>query len=240
MLLALSSWPFICHGFLPLCYFDMNFRLLLLVSVASWLISVSLSGQQEDISDNILWSGMQLRKAWGDGWSGQLQPIFRFNQDIGAYANSSIDYSIRRNMGKDWYVQLIGRTWFMPNRGDRQFIWTDIGKSFKIPALSLSVSNRLRWHLALDINDNFDADFLRLLVQLVPTTSWKLKPTFAVETWYQFNAANTITRLRINPGLRYRFNDEISLSTTLWIQNDINIANERRDKLWVAILTYNL
>lgn len=128
----------------------------------------------------------------------------------------------------------------MPDRSDRQFLWFEIGHSTKISTLGLSLSNRVRWHLALDVNDVFDADFLRYKIQFVPINSWKVKPTFAFEPWLQFNGFNSIRRLRIEPGLRFTFSDTLSLTTTLWRQLDINREIHRSDNLWVTALVIKL
>ncbi len=222
----------------------MRFRLLVISFIAILYNPPHLSAQTTTPAsipgDNILWAGTQIRSTIGDKWSWQVQPIFRYNNNLGDYQNASIDYSIRRKLSDRWHVQLLGRTWFMPDRRDRQFIWTDIAYKLPIPSLSLSMTNRLRYHLALDIDGNFDADFVRHIIQFVPTTSWKLKPTFGFETWYQFNGENGIRRIRIEPGLRYEINKQFGI-TTLWRrQNDINKDNERRDNLWVLALVVKL
>ena len=190
--------------------------------------------------DHILWAGTQIRSTIGDKWSWQVQPIFRYNNNLADYQNSSLDYSIRRKLNNRWHIQLLGRTWFMPDRRDRQFIWTDIAYNLPIPSLSISMTNRMRYHLALDIDGNFDADFMRHMIQLVPSTKWKLKPTFGFETWYQFNGEDGIRRLRFEPGLRYTINKQFGITTMWRRQNDINKESQRRDNLWVAALVVKL
>ncbi len=193
-------------------------------------------------SDNVLWASVQLRKKFSPDWSLQVQPIIRYDQDISSYQNASLDVSLRRNLGAGWHVQLLGRTWAMPNRSDRQFLWLDVGHSAVIPSLKLAINNRVRFHQAFDIGGFTDLDYIRYIIQLVPTNSWKLKPTLAFEPWFILNDVDIYRVARIEPGLRYKFNDTFGL-TTIW-RREIDTNSETDVKitrnLWVVALVYNL
>lgn len=193
-------------------------------------------------SDNILWASVQLRKKFSPKWSLQVQPIVRYDQDISSYQNASLDLSLRRNLGAGWHVQLLSRTWAVPDRSDRQFLWLDVGHSATIPSLKLAINNRVRFHQAFDIGGFTDLDYIRYIIQLVPTNSWKLKPTLAYEPWFILNDVDIFRVARIEPGLRYKFNDTFGL-TTIWrreidTNSDTDIKITRN--LWVVALVYNL
>jgi len=191
---------------------------------------------QIDNSDHILWAGAQIRKQIDPNWGFQLQPIIRYNNDISDYQNTSIDYSLRRKLNNHWHVQVLGRTWFMPDRADRQFLWIDIGRGDKIFNSKINLTNRIRWHNAFDIGGFTDPDFIRYMIQFVPNTNWKVKPRFGFEPWLQLNGFNSIRRLRFEPGLMFQFSPKIGLTTIWRRQNDINREMNRYDNLWVVAL----
>lgn len=191
-------------------------------------------------SDNVLWASVQLRKKFNPQWSLQVQPIIRYDNDISSYQNSSIDFSLRRNLGSHWHVQVLTRTWAMPDREDRQFFWFDVGHRTTIPSLKLGVSNRVRFHQAFDIGPFTDLDYVRYLIQLVPTNDWKLKPTLGYERWFKLNDVTTYRLSRIEPGLRYQFNDTFGLTTVWRREIDTNSEQKITRNLWVVALVYNL
>lgn len=200
------------------------------------IISYTLSAQV----DNVLWAGTQIRKKFDDKWSLQVQPIIRYNNNFGTYQNSSLDISLRRNLGNNLFVGVLSRSWAIPNGPYRQFLWLDFGHKFKIPELQLSVSNRVRYHLALDNSAGVQQDYIRYSLQLVPATSWKLKPTLAFEPWFILNDIDIYRTHRIEPGLRYQFNETFGL-TTIWrreVDKNNDLTVERN--LWVVAVVYNL
>ena len=225
-----------------LSFFNLYSRLLRIVS-ASVLLSLlffpKIADAQEDNSDNILWSGVQFQKSVDD-WTFHLRPIVRFDQNFGSYSNSSIDLAVKKKFGSNWNGQIIARTWFMPGRSDRQFIWSNISHTAKIPALGLSMTNRLRWHLAIDVNGVFDPDFLRHIISFVPTKSSKVKPYFGFESWYQFNGFNSLRRFRIEPGIKASLSDQLGLNVIWQRQLDVNREFKRQDNLWVVNLVVKL
>ncbi len=192
-------------------------------------------------TDNVLWASVQLRKKFSPKWSLQVQPIVRYDENISSYQNSSLDISLRRNLGPNWHLQVLSRTWAIPNGNTRQFLWLDVAYKTKVPSLNISVINRLRYHQAFDTGPNIDQDYLRYIVQIVPTTSWKLKPTIAYERWFILNDVNVFRRFRIEPGLRYQFNDTYGLTGIWRRESDINDVEDIiiNRNLWVVALVYN-
>ena len=204
------------------------------------LLAVLSSAQSYGQSDNILWSSVQFRKKFNPQWSLQLQPIVRFDEDISSYQNASLDISVKRNLGAGWHVQALSRTWSMPNRSDRQFLWFDVGHNTTIPSLKIAVTNRLRYHHAFDIGDFVDLDYFRYILQFVPTNTWKLKPTFAYERWIILNDVLIHRTARIETGLRYKFNDTFGLNAMWRREIDTDSENNITRNLWVVAFIYNM
>lgn len=113
-------------------------------------------------TDNVMWSGLRLRKQVKPNLSLQIQPFFRFNDDFGSYQNSSIDISLRHSFNKTWYAQVLSRTWFLPDGfKDQQFLWIDVGFKTPLPGLSLMMTNNTRLHYSLINDTQLTRDFIR-------------------------------------------------------------------------------
>lgn len=190
--------------------------------------------------DNILWASTQIRKQISEDYSFQFQPIIRYNNDFGSYQNYSLDFSLRRKLDNVWHVQFLSRTWIVPDRSDRQFVWFDIGHKSLLPKLSLSMVNRLRYHHAFTIAETQDPDYFRYLLQFVPTTSWKLKPTFGLEYWWHLSDEPGVIRGRVEPGLRYQFSERYGINFIWRIQYVSADEIKGRQNLWVVALVHHL
>jgi len=198
--------------------------------------SVSINCQ----TDNILWAGVKVQKPLSDKWGLALLPYMRYNEDLSAYQNTSVDYSVRYNFSSQWYLQLLGRTWLIPEDPNRQFVWVDIAYIESLPTLSLRWTNRLRWHQALDINNSVDPDYIRYWSQLRLLNKGKIHPLFGIEIWMRTKDTPDLSRIRIEPGLRYDVSPDINLLLMLRRQNFINIEKPRGDNLWVLLLTFDI
>lgn len=161
-------------------------------------------------SDNILWSSVQVTKSLDKKNSVAFKPIIRHNQDISKYQNFSLDASYRRQLGKNWYAQFLTRYWFIPNNTNRYFMWYEIGYGTRIKKSKLS--SYIRFHNAIDIKKNIDPDFFR----------WKTKWTFpavgkftfemSLEPWYRLDTVNQWVRMRYEPGINYKINNDWTFS----------------------------
>ena len=210
-------------------------RLIGVLGILYFSFFSSLQGQD---NDNVLWSGLRFRDQLTPDWSLQVQPFFRFNEDLGGYQNISIDLSIRRNLNKKWYVQFLSRTWFLPEGfKDQQFLWFDIGIRSHLGPLSLNMNNHLRLHYAVIDGTKLAADFIRYKLSFVPATNWKFKPTFAFEPWWQLNGVNDFERYRIEPGFTYSFNKQLSF-IFIWRRQN-HILPSFYQNFWVAVMSYN-
>ncbi len=213
----------------------MTGRVLLLWLGILLLVAGDVSAQPQN--DNVLWSALRFRNQLNSKWSIQVQPFFRFNQDLGAYQNSSIDLSVRRNLGPHWYVQFLSRSWFIPDGiRDQQFLWLDIGMRSKLPNLGLNMNNSLRWHNALIDETLLARDFIRYKLAFSPDNDWKFKPTFAIEPWFQLNGVNDFERYRIEPGFVYSFTAQMSF-VFIWRRQN-HILPKFQQNFWVAVMSW--
>lgn len=189
-------------------------------------------------TDNRLWSSLRLRKQISPDTRIDLRPIMRHDQDISNYRNTSIDIALHRKLRNGWSVQFLSRTFFIPDAQDVQFLWLDFAHVFKNS--NIAFTNRVRMHYALDLGDIPQRDFIRYHSSLTPTVSWKVKPIFAIEPWFQLNGINNMTRIRYEVGLLFPKVSHYNFAIIYMRQNSENTLPSTNENLWVATLTYNL
>lgn len=192
------------------------------------------------VTDYQSWSIVQFSKSIDDKTSVALTPIVRHFNNLTQYQNSSIDYSIRRKLGKGWHAQLLGRTWFMPERTNRQFLWLDVGYSRKIKQSKLA--SHIRVHYALDIKDqpNPDADFIRWMTKWSFPSFGKFTATFGYEPWLRLNGFSELQRVRYEPEIKFAFNSNTTLTTRYRFERSIKIEPELNFDVWVIVLSFKL
>ncbi len=198
------------------------------------IVHTTLSTAQTD--DNIIWASIKVQKNIDQKTTIAVAPIFRFNEDISNYQNSSIDISAKRKLNKSWSFQILARTWFVPNSKKRQFLWFDLGYNKKFEKFNIGSS--LRMHYALDVYDNPDADFIRWKTTFSVLKLGKIKPFIAIEPWLRLNKANNIQRFRIEPGFKYKFNEQIDLLTMYRREASVNLDPEINVNMYVITLSY--
>lgn len=186
--------------------------------------------------DNILWSSMRLRTLLNEKTRLDIRPIMRHNNNISDFQNSSIDIAIRRKLKNGWFVQLLGRTWFMPNAHGRQFIWPDVGHSFTYN--NINITNRVRWHLALDLGGFQDNDFIRWQTVIAPKVDWPIKPFLAIEPWVGLNGTVNLKRMRYEPGINWSISKAHNLTVMYRRQNAENVDPGVDQNHYVVTFTY--
>lgn len=184
-------------------------------------------------NDNINWSSIQLQIKLSEKTTFNAKPIFRLDEDISNFQNASIDIFAKYNLGKGWSTQLTSRTWFIPNQKNRQFVWPDLAYSFTKG--NIKVNNRIRYHLALDINGRKDPDFIRYIIQ-VAYSKGKVKPFIGVEPWFRLNGIEQWQRIRYILGVSWKLNDIYSLSFTYWKQESFNLEPMESTNVWLLNL----
>jgi len=188
-------------------------------------------------NDHINWSSFQLQKEVSKKVTLNVKPIFRFNEDLSNFQNMSVDIFASYKLGKGWKTQLSSRTWFVPDQKPRQFIWPDLSYGFSKGRLK--IDNRLRYHLALDINDREDPDFLRWSIRIMHNKG-KVKPFLAFEPWLRLNGIEKIQRLRYMPGVNWKLNQTYSLSFIYWKQESVNLEPKESTNIWLLNLVVRI
>lgn len=208
----------------------MNFLLVLFV------LTTSIMATAQDT--NLTWTGFDLRIPLDSKSQIDLKPIMRHNLNGDGYQNSSLDVSYKRSFYQGFFAQLLGRTWFMPEARYRLFFWLDVGKNWSFDKFKLT--QKLRIHYALDVNDNFDADFVRLFTTLTLPLSDKLKVTLNLEPWLSLNDDIGFSRYRIEPGFAWSINNQLSLGVVYRRQSDFLLNPINYQNHIVSTIVYKL
>ena len=211
--------------------------MLIRICLLIFFIGCSLS---ENIAqaDNISWSSVRLRHQLSDKTRVDLRPIVRHNQDFSNYQNTSIDVAIHHKLPKNWFIQFLSRTWFLPDSPEGQFLWGDVGHQWKHEKFTLT--NRVRLHISLNINEINPADWIRYQTVITPKVPWKVKPFLSIEPWWQLGSAQEFRRIRYEPGVNYKLADKFNLTVMYRRQDTLNIDPSNDQNHYVITLTYNL
>ena len=204
------------------------------IIITCFLIN-SVKAQTED---NILWSQLSLHKKFDEKNALYITPTLRTNNNLKSYQNSSIDIHYAHKVYKHWGLGFISRTWFVPDAGDRQFLWFDIRYSTSINAIK--VFSGLRYHLALDINENIDPDFIRWKTKLTFPSFGILTPHLAIEPWLRLNGFEQLQLVRYEPGVDLQLQKNLKLSMTYWRQETINLEPNSNFNIYVVKATYSI
>lgn len=199
----------------------------------------SSSNVHAQTNDNIIWASMKMQANLGDKTTFAIAPIFRLNDDISDYQNMSIDISLKHKLSKNWSVQLLERTWFIPNGTNRQFLWLDViyGKGFG----NIHLSSGLRYHYAFDIKENIDGDFIRWKTIFSLLNFGKIKPFFGIEPWFQTDGKiGDFRNIRYILGFNYKLSDQLGLMLKYWRQETMNIEPLRNFNIYLVTLSYSL
>ena len=212
----------------------MNKYVLCFLGLFLWVLP-NVKAQKDD---NIAWLSMSSTTKIQKDLSFTLTPIIRLNEDFESYQNFSLDYAFKRKINTNWSAVLFGRTWFLPDGTNRQFLWVDATYSQKLK--DISWSHRVRFHQAFDINEVTDPDYIRYFQQIKYTGWGKFQPVIGLELWYGLNGISQFERLRYTPGFAYKFNDAMTLSAVLWRQETINLDNPIQSNIYRINLAFNL
>lgn len=207
----------------------------ILLFISFLLATLDIYGQ---VNDNILWASIKLNKKINATTSWSLAPITRYVQDISNYANTSVDVSLRRKLNDSFYGQVLSRTWFIPNGTNRQFIWLDVNHTTSIHRIKLS--NNIRFHYAIDIEDRNDPDYIRWKATASIPGIGRFEPSFAIEPWLRLNGFSAFQRIRYEPGLSVSLHKSIKFSFVFRREKSINIIPQKIFNMYVTTISYTL
>ena len=192
---------------------------------------------EAQINDNIIWASVKTTKTLSAKTSLYFAPILRLNNDITSYQNSSIDFAINYKLSSNWHLQLLSRTWFIPDEPGRQFAWLDVG--YRTPIGKYNLSSHARLHLALDINERDDPDYLRWKTTFY-FPKWKnLTPHLAIEPWLRINDNMQLQRMRYEPGIIIGLKNNLRLNLVYRREDSVNLLPYRRFNMFVITMIFN-
>jgi hypothetical protein len=213
----------------------MDYLKTLLLFIAFYAVSLPLYCQ---VNDNILWASVKFNKKINSITSWSLAPITRYDQNVSNYANTSVDVSLRRKMNDSFYAQLLSRTWFIPNGANRQFMWLDVNHTTSIHGIKLS--NNIRYHYAIDIEDRNDPDYIRWKVTASIPGIGRIEPSFSIEPWWRMNGFTEIQRIRFEPGVSIDFLENMKFIFVFRREKSINIKPQKIFNMYVTTISYSL
>ncbi len=204
------------------------------------IMCMSVFGLHELVGqvDNSLWSSFRIRHQLSEKTTIDFRPIFRFNDDISSYQNSSIDLVIHHKLPKGFFIRFLSRTWFLPNSPEGQFLWGDIG--YQLKHEKFTYTSFMRMHLSLNTNDINPNDFIRYKGTIAPKVPWKFKPFITSGIWYQINGVNDFRRVRYEAGFSYPITKESNFAAIYRRQNSVGIDPSNDQNHFVVTVTYNL
>ncbi len=194
---------------------------------------------QAQTDDNIIWASLKVQKKIDDKTSVSIAPTFRINENISAYQNMSVDAALRRKLGKGWFVQILERTWFIPEaKSNRQFLWFDV--AFQKNWEQVRAASSLRLHYAFDLAGRKDADFIRWKTTFGLSNLGKIKPFISIEPWFRLNEGGQFQRMRYEPGFNFQFNKQWSLLLMYRREFSLNLEPSVKVNMFVVTLAYSI
>lgn len=177
-------------------------------------------------------------------WAVSLRVTERLNVDnkqieINRHINTFTDLAISRSLPKNLTVKLLTRRFFnpKPKRGV-SFLWTDLIHKFTYKTITLK--NLLRFHGALDLYDQNNADFIRY----IPNLSYKYSKRSSIfvqsDLFFQLNSINQPKRIRYQAGISHKLNKTTSINVQYWRETSINIEPKISTNIYVFTLAHNL
>lgn len=200
------------------------------------LLLGTLTIQAQDT--NLTWSGFDLRVPIDAKSRIGIKPIVRHDLNGDGYQNSSIDLVYQRSFGNGYFGQFLHRTWWLPDARYRLFFWFDVGKTWNFNKFSFT--QKFRLHHARDVNEIFDADFVRSFSVLTYPISENIKLTLNLEPWLSLNDDIEINRYRIEPGFQWSIADQWTLAAVYRRQSDFRLEPQNNQNHIVWTMIYKL
>ena len=164
---------------------------------------------QGQSTDDRAWITMQVNGEFSEKYYFTFRPIVRLDENLSSYRNTSIDLAVRRKLHNYWSVQLLSRTFFIPDKDIIQFGWLDF--HFRKTWSKIKLLSILRFHLALDLFNKNNPDYIRSRSIATWMTGKKWKPLIAFEPWFRLNGISEFQRIRYEVGMAYDIDTSLQL-----------------------------
>lgn len=169
---------------------------------------------QDDLSS---WTTIQLNYNITEQWSLSLRPIMRHRDNLGAYNNTSIDFSVGYKLNKVFSASLLNRHFFIPDTPDREFIFLDL-KAKQTLSPQWTLQHLLRYHFANNINDRIDPDFLRYQPKLVFGLKSHTKLFAMLDPFYRLTNPSSLAGARYELGYDRALRKGLGINLQYWYQ----------------------
>jgi len=184
------------------------------------------------------WTTVQLDYKANDRLNIKLRPIVRHKDDLSNYNNTSIDFSLHYKLNQHWSMMLLERHFFIPDKGDREFLFFDVTRKDKLSS-KLAFSNRFRYHLGLNLT-NLDPDFIRYQPTLSLKTNKAFSPFVATDLFYRIETVNELAGARYILGFNYKVLKKVNFNFQYWRQVGYNQYPLFNAHILVLTATYKL
>jgi len=209
-----------------------------------WVFSVfflalfgrTVSAQSQDI----LWAVQNAIIPFSDQWSVQVKPIIRMDEGYTELLNASVDLSLHYKASKRWSFMILNRTFHIPDAGIRNFIFLDAKFTYSEKGFPFAYRSYLRYHLAFDIHDRMDPNFLRINNDFRPNLKSKIIPLVGIEPFFQLDGVNNINRVRYKVGFVWKFRPNANFNVQYWQEQFYNISPSRLNRILVVTMNHTI
>ena len=151
---------------------------------------------QDDLGS---WTILSLGHKINNKWSVKLAPIVRHRDNLGTYANTSIDFALSYNINKTFTFTILERHFFIPDAADRNFYFFDLKAVIPLRE-KWAFQQILRYHLGNNINDRIDPDFIRYQPKLIYSPTSKSKFFTMLDPFFRVTSPASLAGIRYEVG----------------------------------------
>lgn len=176
-------------------------------------------------------------------WTASLRLTERLDVDnkkvnTNRHINTFTDFAISRSLPKNFAAKLLTRRFFNPKPSKGvSFVWMDLSHKFSYKTITLK--NLLRFHGALDLYDENNADFIRYIPNLAYKYSKSSSIFIQTDIFFRVNGFNRPERIRYQAGIKHQLNKTSSINVQYWREPSLNIQPKIITNIYVFSLTHN-
>lgn len=188
------------------------------VAIILFFCAMTCAGTQLKAQDDLSsWSSVLIHYKIDDTWDIRLRPITRHRDNLGTYSDTSLDFILRHKTRLGLDASILMRHFFIPNDADRQFFFFDFAKSVRLSE-KFTLANTLRYHLASNINDRIDPDFIRYQPKLIYQLKPQSKPYVMLDPFYRVTEPASLAGARYIVGYDQGLKNGLGFNFEYWYQ----------------------
>jgi len=207
------------------------------IMLSCFVLLLSVSGINAQTSDLQNWSFVKAKFDIDPGFTVDLFPFVRLQNDLSEVQNYSFDIYVKKKLSKHLSLGALSRTIWVPDSDMRQFFFYDFWVATLNDSKRLKFDLRLRYHHGLELSDRYDPDFFRTFGRLTIKLNSKINTTIATENFASINAASHNSRIRYELGLNAKLVPNLSLAL-MFRKEDVYRQELNINNMIVTGLTY--